>query len=149
MNETIGTRKTNRETAELINISSSTINGYKKAIKITSNRKPVSKTTEEKQVSIIKSMKTKATTKLIKEEMEKIKSLFADQQLSKIEKFKTKYNISSERLNIQAGSKHTKGQTRKRNILQSWMNIKVKDEKKKYMNNKVKEKMRIYMNKER
>ena len=32
-------------------------------------------------------MKTKATNKLIKEEMEKIKSLPADQQLSKIDEF--------------------------------------------------------------
>ena len=38
-------------------------------------------------------MKTKATNKLIKEEMEIIKSLPADQQLNKIEEFKTKYNI--------------------------------------------------------
>ena len=49
---------------------------------------------------MLKSMKTKATNKLSKEEMERIKSLPADQQLSKIEEFKTKYNISSERLNI-------------------------------------------------
>ena len=53
---------------------------------------------------MLKSMKTKATNKLIKKEMERIKSLPADQQLSKIEEFKTKYNISSERLNVQAGS---------------------------------------------
>ena len=51
--------------------------------------------------------------------MKKIKSLFADQQLSKIENFKTKYNISSERLNIQAGSKSTKGKDKKKkNITQ-------------------------------
>ena len=62
-------------------------------------------------------MKTKATNKLIKEKMEKIKLLFADQQLSKIEELKTKYNISSERLNIQAGSKSTKGKDkRKKNL---------------------------------
>ena len=66
---------------------------------------------------MLKSMKTKATNKLIKEKMEKIKLLFADQQLSKIEEFKTKYNISSERLNIQAGSKSTKGKDkRKKNL---------------------------------
>ena len=34
--------------------------------------------------------------------MERIKSLPADEQLSKIEEFLTKYNISPERLNIQA-----------------------------------------------
>ena len=64
--------------------------------------------TEEKQASMLKSMKTKATNQLIQEEMEKIKSLPAEQQLSKIEEFNTKYNISSERLNVQAGSKSTK-----------------------------------------
>ena len=36
-------------------------------------------------------MKTKATNKLIKEKMERIKSLPADQQLSKIKKIKTNY----------------------------------------------------------
>ena len=46
--------------------------------------------------------------------MEKIKSLLEDQQLSKIEEFKTKYNISSERLNIQTGSKNTKGKSKKK-----------------------------------
>ena len=95
--------------AELLNISPSNINRYKTAIGITSNRKPVNRTTKEKQASMLKSIKTKATNKLITEEMEKIKSLPADQQLSKIEEFKTKYNISSERRNIQAGSKSTKG----------------------------------------
>ena len=73
---------------------------------------------------MLKSMKTKATNKLIKEEMEKIKSLPADKQLSKIEEFKTKYNISSdnilasspERLNIQAGSKSTKAKDKKKKI---------------------------------
>ena len=109
MNESIGKRKTNRETAELLNISPSTINRYKNTIGITSNRKAVTRTTEEKQAAMLKSMKTKATNKLIKEEMENIKSLPADQQLSKIEEFKTKYNISSERLNVQTGSKSTKG----------------------------------------
>ena len=73
LNETIGKGNTNRETAELLNISPSTINRYKKAIGITSNRKPVNKTKEEKQASMLKSIKTKATNKLIKNEMEKIK----------------------------------------------------------------------------
>ena len=59
-------------------------------------------------------MKTKAINKLIKEEMEKIKSLPVDQQLSKIEGFKTKYNISSERLNKQTGSKSTNGKDKKK-----------------------------------
>ena len=54
-------------------------------------------------------MKTKATNKLIKEEMEIIKSLFAYQQLGKIEEFKTKYNILSKRLSIQTGCYSTKG----------------------------------------
>ena len=76
----------------------------------------MTRTTEEKQATMLKSMKTKATNKLIKEEMEKIKSLPADQQLSKIDEFKTKYNISSERLNIQAGSKSTKKNKKKKNI---------------------------------
>ena len=48
-------------------------------------------------------MKIKAKTKLIKEEMEIIKSLPADQQLNKIEEFKTKYNISLEQLKSQTG----------------------------------------------
>ena len=108
LNETIGKGKTNRETSELLNISPSTINRYKQAIGITLNGKPVNRTTEKKQASMLKSIKTKATNKLIKEEMEKIKSLPADQQFNKIEEFKTKYNISSERLNIQTGSKNTK-----------------------------------------
>ena len=46
--------------------------------------------------------------------MEKIKSLPADQQLSKIDEFKTKYNISTERLNVQAGSKSTKQKVKKK-----------------------------------
>ena len=41
--------------------------------------------TEEKQAAMLKSIKTKATNKLIKEEMERIKSLPANQQLSKID----------------------------------------------------------------
>ena len=52
---------------------------------------------------MLKFMKTKARNKLIKEGMERIKSLPADQQLSKIEEFKTKYNISSEQLKSQPG----------------------------------------------
>ena len=45
------------------------------------------RTPEEKQASMLKSMETKATNKLIKEKMERIKSLPADQQLNKIEEF--------------------------------------------------------------
>ena len=104
LKQSIGKGRTNKETSELLNISPSTINRYKKAIGITSNRKPVARTTEEKEAAMLKSMKTKATNKLIKEEMERIKSLPADQQLSKFEEFKTKYNISSKRQKIQAGS---------------------------------------------
>ena len=104
LNETIGKGKTNKKTADLLNISPLTINRYNKAIGIKSNRKIVKRTTEEKHVSILKSMKTKATNKLIKEEIERIKSLPADQQLIKIEEFKTKYNISSARLNAQTES---------------------------------------------
>ena len=49
--------------------------------------------------------------------MGSIKSLSANQQLSKIEKFKTKYNISSERLNIQTWSISTNGNNKiKKNI---------------------------------
>ena len=51
--------------------------------------------------------------------MEKITLLPADQQLSKIEEFKTKYNISSERLNIQTGSKSKKTKDKNRQTLQS------------------------------
>ena len=112
LNETIGKGKTNKETADLLNISPSTINRYKKAIGIQSNLKPVNRTAEEKQASMLKSMKTKVTNTLIKEQMSNIKSVPVDQQLSKIEEFKTKYNISSERLNIQAGSKSTKGKAK-------------------------------------
>ena len=67
-------------------------------IVITSNRKPVNRTTKEKQASFLQFMKTKATNKLIEEEIKKIKPLPADQQFSKIEEFKTKYDISSEQL---------------------------------------------------
>ena len=63
LNETIEKGKTNKETAELLNISPSTINRYKTAIGITSNRKPVNRTTEDKQAAMLKSMKTKATNK--------------------------------------------------------------------------------------
>ena len=122
LNETIGKGRPNKETAELLNISPSTINRYNKAIGIASNRKPVIRTAEEKQASMLKSMKTKATNKLIKEEMEKIKSLPADQQLSKIDEFKTKYNISSERLNVQAGSKSTKVKDKKKKNIQTELN---------------------------
>ena len=49
--------------------------------------------------------------------MKRIKSLHADQQLSNIEEFKTKYNISSERLNVQTKSKSTINKdNRKKNI---------------------------------
>ena len=62
-------------------------------------------------------MKIKARNKLIKEEMERIKSLPADQQLSKIKKFKTKYNILSKRLNAQTESgKGIKRKDKKRKI---------------------------------
>ena len=50
---------------------------------------------------MLKSMKTKATNKLMKETMERIKSLVADQQLSKFEEFKTKDNISLAQLKSQ------------------------------------------------
>ena len=112
LKQTIGKRRTNNETTELLNISLLTINRYKQAIGITSNRKPVNRPTK-KQASRLKSMKTKATNKLIKEEMEKIKLLVADQQFCMIEEFKTKYNISSERLNIHTESKQTKGKDKK------------------------------------
>ena len=46
--------------------------------------------------------------------MENIKSLPADKQLSKIEEFQTKYNISPERLNIQAGSNSKKVKDKKK-----------------------------------
>ena len=50
--------------------------------------------------------------------MSNIKSLSADQQLSKIEEFKTKYNISSERLNAQTESgKGIKGKDKKKKNL--------------------------------
>ena len=87
LKQTIALGKTNKEAAELLDISPSTINRYKKSVGILSSRKQVNRTTEEKQASMLKSMKTKATNKLIKEEMERIKSLPADQQLSKIEEF--------------------------------------------------------------
>ena len=93
--------KTYCETAELLNISSSTINRYKTAIGITSISKPVNRTTIEKQSSMFMSMNTKANYKLSKEEM-KTKLFPADQQLSKIKDIKTTYHISSELLNIQA-----------------------------------------------
>ena len=82
----------------------------------------MTRTTEEKQAAMLKSIKTKATNKLIKEEMENIKSLPVDQQLSKIEEFKTKYNISSERLNVQAGSKSTKTKDKKKKNIQTELN---------------------------
>ena len=106
--------KTNKEASEKLDISPSTINRYNNSLGILSKRKAVNRTTEKKQAFMLKSMKTKATNKLIKDEMEKIKSLPADQQLSKIEEFKTKYNISSERLNIQAGSKNTTTKDKKK-----------------------------------
>ena len=49
---------------------------------------------------MLKFMKTKATNKLIKEKMERLKLLPANQQLSKFEKLKSKYKILLERLNI-------------------------------------------------
>ena len=51
-------------------------------------QQPVNKTPKTKQASMLKSMKTKATNKLIQEELGKIKLLHADQQLSKIEELK-------------------------------------------------------------
>ena len=118
LKQTIALGKTSKQASELLDVSSSTINRYIKAIGINSNRKPVNRTTEEKQASMLKSIKTKATNKLIKNEMENIKSLPVDQQLSKIEEFQTKYNISPELLNIKAGSKNIKAKDkRKKNII--------------------------------
>ena len=114
LKQTIAIGKTNKEASELLNVYPSTITRYKTAIGISSNRKPVARTTEEKQAAMLKSMKTKSKNKLIKEEMEKIKLVPAAQQLSKIEEFKTKYNISSERLNVQTGSKSTKQKDKKK-----------------------------------
>ena len=71
LKQTIALGKTNKQAAELLDVSPSTINRYKKSVGILSNRKPVNRTTEEKQASMLKSMKIKGTNKLIKEEMEK------------------------------------------------------------------------------
>ena len=71
LNEKIGKGRTNKETAELLNVSPSAINRYKKAIGIVSNCKPSNRSTEKKQAAMLKSMKTQATNKLIKEKMEK------------------------------------------------------------------------------
>ena len=99
----------------MLDISPSTINRYKTAVGITSKRKQVNRTPEEKQASMLKSIKTKATNKLIKEEMGRIKSLPAYQQLNKIEEFKTKYNISSEQLKSLTGyDKSIKGKGKKK-----------------------------------
>ena len=54
--------------------------------------------------------------------MEKIKSLPANQELIKIEEFETKYNISSERLNIQAKSKSINGKDKKKKNIQAELN---------------------------
>ena len=124
LRETIAKGKTNKQAAELLDVSPSTINRYKKLLGIISKRKLVNRTPEEKQVSMLKSMKTKATNKLIRKGMERIKSLPADQQLNKIEEIKTKYNISSdkilaslsEQLKSQTGyDKGTKGKDKKKN----------------------------------
>ena len=89
----------------------------KKAVGITSKRKPVNRTPEEKKSLMLKSMNTKATNKLIKEEMEKIKSLPAYEQLNKIDEYKPKYNISSDQLKSQSGyDNHTTGKDKKRKI---------------------------------
>ena len=116
LQQTMAKGKTNKQAAELLDLSPSTINRYTKAVGITSKRKPVNRTPEEKQASMLKSMKTKATNKLIKKEMERIKSLPADQQLSKIEEFKTKYNIiRTNKITTESG-RGTKGKTIKRKI---------------------------------
>ena len=101
LQQTIAIIKTNKESFVLLDVSASTINRYKNAIGITSQRKPVHRTTETKHASMLKSIKPIATNKLIKKELKKIKSLPVNQQLSIIEEFITKYNILSERLNIQ------------------------------------------------
>lgn len=87
LNETIAMDKTKRKAAELLNVSPSIIDRYQKAVGTTSNRKPVETPTEEKQALMLKSIKTKAINKLIKDEMEKIKLLFADEQVSKAKEF--------------------------------------------------------------
>ena len=122
LKQTIALGKTNKQAAELLDVSPSTINRYKKSVGILSNRKPVNRTTEDKQAAMLKSMKTKATNKLIKEEMEKIKSLPAVQQLNKIDEFQTKYIILSERLNIQAGYKSTKENDKNKKNITTEMN---------------------------
>ena len=67
LKQTIAMGKPNKKATDLLNVSQSTINRYTKAIGITSNRKPVNRTTVEKQASMLKFMKTKATNKLMKE----------------------------------------------------------------------------------
>ena len=86
--ETIAKGKTNKQAAELLDVSPSTINRYKKSVGIISKRKPVNRTPDEKQASMLKSMKTKAINILTKEEMKRIILLPANQQLNKIEEFK-------------------------------------------------------------
>ena len=61
LKQTIALGKTNKKASELLYVSSSTINRYKRAIGIVSNRKQVNRTTEEKQASMLKFIKTKAT----------------------------------------------------------------------------------------
>ena len=82
----------------MLNVSPLTINRYKKAVGITSNCKPVTRTAEKEQASILKSMKIKATNKLIKKELANIKSLPTNEQISKVDELRNKNNILSEQL---------------------------------------------------
>ena len=69
---------------------------------------------------MFKSLKTKAINKLIKEKMEKIKLLFADEQIHIIEEFQKKYNISSEKFKSQKEylkeKKEIKKEKKKKNL---------------------------------
>ena len=58
LKQTLAMGETNNEASELLNVSPSSILRYTNTIGITSNRKPVNRTTEEKQASMFKSMKT-------------------------------------------------------------------------------------------
>ena len=61
LKQTISMETTNTKASELLNVSPSTINRYKNAIEITSNRKFINRATKEKLASMLKSMNTKAT----------------------------------------------------------------------------------------
>ena len=84
LRQTIARGKTTKEASELLDVSPSTINRYKKSWGISSNRKSYNRTPEAKQLASIKAKETKERNRLFKEEMSSVDLLPSSERLSKL-----------------------------------------------------------------